>query len=106
MIALLQDARAMDGITRDDARQIAEQALVQTDKMAKELVMRDRDVIENGKGWLFIPMTKRFAETGDFNYGLLGSGGIFVFQNGNWIEVPNQIMMYGSLDEFLASQPK
>lgn len=60
-------------LTKEEARELVEHEVGRG-----SLVILDDATLEREWGWVFFSDTRKFAETGDFQYGLLGLGPTFV----------------------------
>lgn len=65
-------------MTRNEARQLALEAINERSGSSHELVVLDDHTIERSYGWIFFYQTKRFIETGNFIYALGGNGPVVV----------------------------
>jgi len=66
-------------ITIQDAKKLAEKA-IDTSRYGydDELIIRDENTIEKEYGWIFIAESRKYLETKDYRYLLVGIGPILV----------------------------
>jgi hypothetical protein len=65
-------------ITFEQARAIAEQQLKSWSHGDIELIVIESDIIEKWYGWIFPSTSKKFLETGDMMYTVLGNCPLFI----------------------------
>jgi immunity protein 35 of polymorphic toxin system len=65
-------------ITFEQARQIAEQQIKAWSHGDIELIILEPDIIEKWYGWIFPSTSKKFYETGDMRYAVVGNCPLFI----------------------------
>lgn len=68
----------MATITFEQARAIAEQQLKSWSHGDIELIIFEPDIIEKWYGWIFPSTSKKFYETGDMQYAVVGNCPLFI----------------------------
>lgn len=95
----------MDDISRSQAIEVANKKLRERfDKGGYDMVVLSKDIHEYKAGWLFNPVTRKFAETHADGEGMLGGGGIFVKRNGDVIDVPGYIVSSRKVGEYIVGK--
>ena len=101
-LCCVKDVSAMDDITRDQAVSLGQTAVAHYCEGSKnQLVVLDKNISEHKSGWLFVPIGKEYAETGDDKYFLFGTPGFFVKKNGDIIRVPSLMLLQHGVDEYV-----
>ena len=93
---------AMENVMLPQARKLALEA---AEKLYHhnfgDLVVEDNGVVAKADGWIIIPVSKKYAETHDDLFMILGGVAFYVKKNGAILQIPASVISGGTIDEYI-----
>ena len=66
-----------------------------------DLVVEDSGIVARSDGWIVVPVSKKYAETHDDSFMILGGVAFYVKKNGGVIQIPASVLSGNDVDNYL-----
>lgn len=101
ILFLNSEVCATSEITYDQAHKIAEKEVGEYYRGRYDVDVPEKYVEKRGDGWIFYAVPKKYMETGDDDYLLLGGYSYFVGRDGRLVKIPSEVNTQDKVDEYI-----